>query len=155
MQIVELCTLQDPGPLLSSDNRCVCCSWQCWCVSHAFSLHAQSGCQERGLNLRLEMGAVEIPGSGCLAPWNRILGRTEAMKREGEEPLPSLLCRFDAPLLTLPTYSVCLCANVQREKRRGKMHGISVCVCVCVGRGYKHVLLTVTNFYNSLILPEG
>ncbi|CAB1458736.1 unnamed protein product [Pleuronectes platessa] len=32
------------------------------------SLHAESRCQERGLNLRLEMGAVEIPGSGCLAP---------------------------------------------------------------------------------------
>lgn len=115
-------TLQDPGLSLSRDNRCVCCSWQCWCVSHAFSLHAQSVCQERGLNLRLEMGAVEIPGSGCLAPWNRIVGRTEAMKREGEEPLPSLLCRFDAPLLTLQTYSACVCVHVCRQ-RKGEGNG--------------------------------
>ena len=144
--------------------------WRCWCASHAFSLHAQSGCQERGLNLRLEMGAVEIPGSGCLAPWNRILGRTEAMKREGEEQLPSPLYGFDAPLLTPQTHSAHARTHMCREGEKGGWGD-------CGGRGREreskegsiirrtrfgaitqrqsgrqwpeHVFLTVTNSYSS------
>ncbi|CAL8371421.1 unnamed protein product [Arctogadus glacialis] len=42
-------------------------------VDSASYFDGRFGCQQGGLNLRLEMGAVEIPGSGCLAPWGEIL----------------------------------------------------------------------------------
>ena len=63
-------TLQDAGPSLSKDNRCVCVSGGAD-VLHMPSLHAQSGCQERGLNLRLEMGAVRSQGADA---WHREIG---------------------------------------------------------------------------------
>lgn len=51
-------------------KRCVCVSGGAD-VRHMPSLHARSGCQERGLNLRLEMGAVRSQGADA---WHREIG---------------------------------------------------------------------------------
>lgn len=62
------CRTQAPSP--NKDNRCVCISGGAY-VCHMPSLRAQSGCQERGLNLRLEMGAVRSQGADA---WHREIG---------------------------------------------------------------------------------
>ena len=64
-------TLQDTRPPLQTKIIGVFCISGGAYVCHMPSLRAQSGCQERGLNLRLEMGAVRSQGADA---WHREIG---------------------------------------------------------------------------------
>lgn len=85
-------------------------------------------CQERGLNLRLEMGAVEIPGSGCLAPWNRIWGgpkQWSEREKSNCQVLSADLVPPSSPFKHIQFVHAHTCSRYEGEK----------CVCVFVGQG--------------------
>ncbi len=119
------------------------------------------------------MGAVEIPGSGCLAPWNRIWGgpkQWSEREKSNCQVLSTDLVPPSSPLKHIQPVHAHTCAERQRKsrglwmererkaKQRGEYNNKKKRVwsnnIVQSERHWpEHVFLTVTNSYNSLILP--
>lgn len=119
------------------------------------------------------MGAVEIPGSGCLALWNRIWGglkQWSERERSHCQVFSMDLMPPSSPLKHIQLVHAHTCA--ERERKRGglrmdrerkakrrreynKENRVWNSNIVQSGRQWpEHVFLTVNNSYNSLILPE-